>query len=64
MHGPCIAFMDLGSIGAGGWLVGAGCWLVLRLIARLDAIEKEHAETRAILDEISRKMELYEKANR
>jgi hypothetical protein len=45
-----IAIAGLESDPWSGWLTGALCFLVLRLIARMDALEREQAQTREALD--------------
>lgn len=42
--------VTLANVGPGGWLLGAVCWMVLRLIARMDTLEREQTETREALD--------------
>lgn len=42
-----------------GWLIGGLCWLVLRLLGRLDNLEREQAETRRTVDEIHREFKAF-----
>lgn len=44
------ALAVLGNVYPNGWLIGGMCWMVLRLIGRMDTIEREQAETREALD--------------
>lgn len=44
--------INLAGVSEGGWIVGGLCWLVLRLIGRVEALEAEHAKTAKLVQEI------------
>lgn len=50
-----MAILVSGASLGDGWLLGGLCWLVLRLLGRLDIIEKEQAETKESLEVLHRR---------